>query len=152
MLSIHQYNSTYQSEIDIMMNAITNEFELPISNKDKTTTIKLDAYWLAIYNKELVGTIGILKIDNTYSVLKNMFVKKDYRGRDYGIAQALLNTAYDWCNIESLDFLYLGTMSQFKAAHKFYEKNGFEKIHSNKLPSNFIRNPIDTVFYINHLK
>lgn len=59
-----------------MMNAITIEFELPISNKDKSTTIKLDAYWVAFYNNELVGTIGVLKIDNTCSVLKNMFVKK----------------------------------------------------------------------------
>jgi GNAT superfamily N-acetyltransferase len=152
MLSIHYYINTYQSEIDIMMNAITNEFGLPISNKGKSTTTKLDAYWVAFYNNELVGTIGVLKIDNTCSVLKNMFVQKDYRGRDYGIAQALLKTVYDWCNNEGINFLCLGTMRQFKAAHKFYEKNGFMSINSDKLPSDFIRNPVDTVFYVKHLK
>jgi hypothetical protein len=38
-------------------------------------------------------------------------------------------------------------MSQFKAAHKFYEKNEFETISINKLPSSFVTYPIDGVFY-----
>jgi hypothetical protein len=39
-------------------------------------------------------------------------------------------------------------MDQFKAAQKFYEKNGFIKITENQLPKNFIHNPIDRVFYL----
>ncbi len=51
------------------------------------------------------------------------------------------------CYAEGMSCIYLGTMSQFKAAHKFYEKNGFKKIIISNLPLSFITNPIDDVFY-----
>jgi GNAT superfamily N-acetyltransferase len=80
-----------------------------------------------------------------------MFVKKGYRGKDYGISQLLLTKVFDWSIKQSASSIYLGTMNQFKAAHKFYEKNGFQKIIKSKLPLNFIQNPIDDIFYKKHL-
>lgn len=38
-------------------------------------------------------------------------------------------------------------MNKFKAAHKFYEKNGFWQIDKTSLPIDFINNPVDDVFY-----
>jgi GNAT superfamily N-acetyltransferase len=76
-----------------------------------------------------------------------MFVKKEFRGKDYGIAELLLYKVIDWSNSENIAHIYLGTMNQFKAAHKFYEKHGFEKIGPSNLPSSFIKNPIDDIFY-----
>jgi predicted N-acetyltransferase YhbS len=34
-----------------------------------------------------------------------------------------------------------------KAAHRFYERNGFVLIAEQDLPSNFPRMPVDNVFY-----
>ena len=148
MIKIHLYKCTHQNGIDEMMRDIANEFVLPISNENKSKHQSLDKYWVAMNNNEIVGTIGIYKIGNTSSTLKNMFVKKEYRGSAYGVAQSLFSRVYDWCNSEHIEHIYLGTMSQFKAAQKFYEKNQFKKIPKNKLPKNFRINPVDDIFYI----
>lgn len=147
MIKIYLFKKAYQWGIDEMMNDIVNEFELPISNGNKSGIQSLDKYWVAINNKKIIGSVGVLKTNNTSAVLKNMFVKKEYRGKDYGLAQLLLYKVIDWSNSENIANIYLGTMNQFKAAHKFYENNGFEKISASKLPSSFISNPIDDIFY-----
>lgn len=146
-VEIHSYKASYQDEIDAMINEISKEFLLPISNGSKSHGLSLDKYWVAFYKTEIVGTIGALNIDKSFSVLKNMFVKKEYRGKDYGISQLLLNKILDWSVKENISPVYLGTMNQFIAAHKFYEKNGFQKIAAGQLPSSFIKNPIDDIFY-----
>lgn len=147
MIKTRLYKKSDQSEIDSMINLIATEFKLPISNPDKSILPLLDKYWVSLSNNKITGTIGVLRVENNSSVLKNMFVKKEYRGKDYGISLLLLNKVFEWCTSENIDTIYLGTMNQFKAAHKFYEKNGFEKISINELPSSFVVNPIDDVFY-----
>jgi N-acetylglutamate synthase-like GNAT family acetyltransferase len=152
MIKIRLYNKADQSEIDKMIDSIATEFKLPISNSNKSNSLLLDKYWVALHGNELIGTVGILSIEGEFSILKRMFVKKEYRGKKYNIASLLLNEVFDWCNAQGIDTIYLGTMDQFKAAHKFYEKNGFEKINSNELPSSFVINPIDDVFYKKHIE
>jgi N-acetylglutamate synthase-like GNAT family acetyltransferase len=147
MNKIRLYKKTDQAEIDKMIDSIATEFELPISNPNKANITLLDKYWISLCNNEITGTIGILKIDGKSSILKKLFVKREYRGKESKTASLLLNKVFDWCNLQSIDTIYLGTMSQFKAAHKFYEKNGFERISINKLPSSFVTNPIDDIFY-----
>lgn len=147
MIKIRLYKISDQSKIDKMIDSIATEFKLPISNLNKSSIPLLDRYWVSLHDNEIIGTVGVLRIDGNFSILKNMFVKKEYRGKDSMIASLLLNKVFDWCNSQRIDTIYLGTMDQFKAAHKFYEKNGFEKISINKLPSSFITNPIDDIFY-----
>ncbi len=147
MIEIIPFQNIHQIEIIEMINEIALEFELPISNKNKSSSQRLDNYWVAFNETEIIGTIGVLKMDNSYSILKNMFVKKEFRGATFGISQMLLEKVYNWCLTENINTIYLGTMSQFKAAHKFYEKNGFQIIMKNELPSSFITNPVDDVFY-----
>ena len=147
MIKIRLYKKSDQTEIDKMIDSIATEFELPISNPNKANIPLLNKYWVSLHNNEIIGTIGVLKIGGEFSILKKMFVKREYRGKEYKIASLLLNKIFDWCNSQRIDTIYLGTMSQFKAAHTFYEKNGFETISINKLPSNFVTNPIDDVFY-----
>lgn len=152
MIKIRLYKKSDQAEIDKMIDSIATEFELPISNPNKANIPLLDKYWVSLHNNEIIGTIGVLKLEGEFSILKKMFVKREYRGKEYRIASLLLNKVFDWCNSQSIDTIYLGTMSQFKAAHKFYEKNGFETISINKLPSGFVTNPIDDVFYKKHIE
>jgi N-acetylglutamate synthase-like GNAT family acetyltransferase len=130
-----------------MIDSIATEFELPISNPNKANIPLLNKYWVSLHNNEIIGTIGVLNIGHEFSILKMMFVKREYRGKDYRIASSLLKKAFNWCNSQSIDTIFLGTMSQFIAAHKFYEKNEFESININKLPSSFVANPVDDVFY-----
>lgn len=148
MITIEPFNSIDQEHIDCMLMDISKEFETPIFNKSASTkAISFDNYWVAFNEEEVIGTISILRIENGASVLKNMFVKKEFRGRTFGVAHRLLQHAFTWCESEHINTIYLGTMEQFVAAHKFYEKNGFQKIAKSELPERFIHNPIDTVFY-----
>ena len=147
MIKIRSYKKDDQVGINNMIETIATEFKLPISNPNKAISPVLDKYWVALDDNSIIGTVGVINIEGEFSILKMMFVKKDYRGKEYRIATLLLNKVLDWCNSQDVDTIYLGTMDQFKAAHKFYEKNGFEKINSNELPKSFITNPIDDVFY-----
>lgn len=146
-IKIHTYNKSNQKNIDLMMNEIENEFLLPISNGGSSNKVKLDKHWVALYENELVGTIGLLNIDDNSSVLKNMFVKKEFRGKKHKTAELLLTKLIHWLTEQGKSTIYLGTMNQFKAAQKFYEKHKFIRINKNELPENFICNPIDDVFY-----
>lgn len=135
-----------------MLLEISNEFESSIFNNDKPikTTI-YDKYWVAQKGQEIIGTVAIVLIENGYAILKNMFVKKEFRGKRFDVSHTLLLKALNWCKSENITNIYLGTMEQFIAAQKFYEKNGFQKIDRNELPEGFIHNPMDTVFYEKHI-
>ena len=43
--------------------------------------------------------------------------------------------------------VFLGTTAQYRAAHRFYEKNGFCRIDESSLPPDFPRVHVDTIFY-----
>ncbi|HET8715945.1 MAG TPA: hypothetical protein VFM16_08980, partial [Holophagaceae bacterium] len=43
--------------------------------------------------------------------------------------------------------IWLGTLPQMTAAHRFYEKHGFARIAPEALPPAYPRMPVDTVFY-----
>lgn len=134
MIKIRLYQKSDQAEIDSMMDSIATEFGLPISNPNKDSIPLLDKYLVSLHNNEIIGTIGVMKFEGEFSILKKMFVKREYRGKEYRIASLLLSKVLDWCISQNIYTIYLGTMRQFKAAHKFYEKNGFVEININKLP------------------
>ena len=83
-----------------------------------------------------------------FAILKKMFVRKSFRGKEIGVSNLLLQTAINWCIENNIEQLYLGTMDQFKGAQKFYLKNGFQKIPKSALPKQFLLNPIDDVFLL----
>jgi GNAT superfamily N-acetyltransferase len=139
------YQPEHQPDIDKMMLEIASEFTM--SFYDPTYRAKLpDQYWVVLHDDQVVGTAGI-NVLSGYAVLKRMFLKKDFRGREHGVAALLLQTTFCWCQENNIANMYLGTMAQFAAAQRFYEKNGFEKIPANELPADFPGNPVDTEFY-----
>ena len=76
-----------------------------------------------------------------------MFLHGDYRGKEKGIAQRLLDTALAWSRDQRIEAIYLGTVECLHAARRFYEKNKFEPIPAEDLPSSFPRMAVDTHFY-----
>ncbi len=152
MIELRLYLESDQSAIDTLIQSIASEFEFTISNPNKSILPVLDEYWVVLFNKKLVGTAGVIKIDEECAMLKNMFVQKEFRGAAFGISKTLLDRVLEWCFLEKTTTVYLGTMSQFKAAQKFYEKYDFEKISAFDLPSSFVSNPVDDVFYKKKLR
>ncbi|MEO6685868.1 MAG: GNAT family N-acetyltransferase, partial [Dyadobacter sp.] len=76
-----------------------------------------------------------------------MFVKKEFRGKETGTAQQLLDILIEYSKEKEIADLYLGTVDMLKAAHRFYEKNGFVKMKSEEMPDYFPRMMGENVYY-----
>ena len=106
------------------------------------------AFWGAMLNGELVGTIALIaSLENQSATIRKMFVKKEFRGKELGLAQVLLETLLTYCQKNTLNKVYLGTKDILQAACRFYERNGFKQIAMADLPAYFPRMAVDNVFY-----
>ncbi len=131
------------------------EFGVPVTAADQPDLLDIPAFyfkdngnfWIAVANGRVVGTIGLLDYGDGGFALRKMFVEKSYRGAAMGIAQSLWQVAKDWVVQQGGKNIYLGTVEILKAAHRFYEKNGFSRVEQQELPEDFPRMPVDTVFY-----
>ena len=75
-----------------------------------------------------------------------MFVKKEFRGKEFQIAQQLLEQLIEYSKENGIKNLYLGTVSLLQAALRFYEKNSFATIPKEALPADFPLMKPDNVF------
>ena len=98
-------------------------------------------------NKKVIGTISLLDIGSGQAALRKMFVNNTYRGAKFKVASMLIETLFDWTRSAGLKEIFLGTTPKFIAAHRFYEKNGFEEILKESLPTAFPIMSVDTKFY-----
>jgi GNAT superfamily N-acetyltransferase len=105
--------------------------------------------WIA--DQPVVGSIALMNVGHSAGVIRKMFVKKEFRGKELSIAQRLLDTLVGHCRENGIGDLYLGTVDRMKAAHRFYERNGFRPIGMDALPSYFPRMMTDNLFYHLHL-
>ncbi|MFC7345191.1 GNAT family N-acetyltransferase [Chryseobacterium zhengzhouense] len=161
MLEISLVNDSYSREIvELILNIQQKEFNVPITIEDQPDLMQIEnfyfasggSFWGAFSNGELVGTIALIKFDEKKGAIRKMFVKKEFRGKEYGIAQKLLETLIAYCRKNGIDEIYLGTVSILKAALRFYERNHFEIIEKDLLPSKFPLMRADNVFCFLHLK
>lgn len=156
-MKIIPYQESFKDSIvDLILNIQTKEFGVPVTIKDQPDLLQISSFyiankgnfWIAVNDdNEVVGTIALIDFGNNQGALRKMFVKKEYRGKEYGAANALLTTLFDWCKQNTISDVYLGTVEILKASHRFYEKNGFQKINISDLPTSFPRMPVDTIFY-----
>ena len=104
-------------------------------------------FWVAEVSGQVVGTIGLKDIGEGQAALRKMFVAAPYRGREHGVAHALLARLLADARTAGLREIVLGTTEKFLAAHRFYEKQGFVPIPADALPERFPRMAVDTRFY-----
>lgn len=104
-------------------------------------------FWVARSGDAVVGCIALKDIGDRQAALRKMFVAAAFRGRQYGTGAALLNTLLDHARTRQLRSIYLGTTAKFLAAHRFYEKHGFDEIAVSALPDSFPVMKVDTKFY-----
>ena len=76
-----------------------------------------------------------------------MFVAKNYRGKEIGVGQNLLNHVVEWAMHKGFTGIFLGTTEKFTRAQRFYEKNGFVEIQKQYLPKEFPVMDVDVKFY-----
>lgn len=144
------FRDHHQPGIDGLMASIAEEYEETIFSPQSKSMKEVALwpghhYWVACAGNAVLGTIGLCRLTDNCIELKRLFLHRQLRGK--GIAQDLLNTVVTSAKSTGASAIYLGTMSQFKAAQAFYEKRGFVKIPESHLPIDFIANPLDSCFY-----
>lgn len=156
-MKIVPYEAPYQEQvIELILGIQREEFNLPITAEKQPDLNDIEGFyqsgygnfWVAVNGENRVlGTISLLDIGKRQGALRKMFVHKNHRGEGCGTAGELLSELMRWAQIQGLSEIYLGTTAKFLAAHRFYEKNGFQEIEKARLPDSFPVMEVDTRFY-----
>jgi N-acetylglutamate synthase-like GNAT family acetyltransferase len=145
--------------LDLILPIQQIEFNVPVTREAQPDLLDIDThysaggggFWGAFDQHRLVGTIALISTGHRAGALRKMFVQKEYRGKESGIAQRLFLTLEEHCVKGRITDLYLGTVEILTASHRFYQRNGFQRIDKNALPDYFPRMAVDTIFYHLHL-
>jgi N-acetylglutamate synthase-like GNAT family acetyltransferase len=141
--------------VDFILEIQRGEFGVSITAEDQPDLKNVKEFYqqrngnfrIALDGEKVIGTIALIDIGNNQTALRKMFVASDYRGKEKGVAQQLMNSEIEWCKEKKIKAVYLGTTDSMKAAHRFYEKNGFVLTDKHLLPETFPVMAVDTVFY-----
>lgn len=153
---IEEFQKEFEKDvIDLILTIQQKEYGISITKEDQPDLMQIESFyqtgkgnfWVATNRNKVVGTISLLDIGEDKVALRKMFVHQDFRGSYYKTANLLLHKALHWSEEKFITDIFLGTTPEFKAAHRFYEKNGFKIIEQEKLPSNFLVMKVDKLFY-----
>ena len=150
-----EYRARYHDELVQMIGNIQREeFHIPITIDGQPDLQNIESFyqeqgnfWVALCEGHVVGSIGVRRLDGTNAALRKMFVDARYRGKEKGVSAKLLRQLLRWARQQGIGIVYLGTTSRFLAAHRFYEKNGFQQIGKEDLPADFPVMDVDNTFY-----
>lgn len=133
------------------------EFNVPITLDGQPDLVDIESayysngghFWGAVENGtgQLLGTIALIAIGHHSGALRKMFVRKEYRGKEFGIAQRLMETLIAYGENKGIFTIYLGTIHSMKAAHRFYERNRFTTIDKADLPAYYPNMSTDNLYY-----
>ena len=161
MYRVVEFEPKFQEAIvELILPIQQKEFNVPITIEDQPDLFNIPnfyyadggGFWGAFIDDQLVGTIALVKFADNAAAIRKMFVKKEFRGKEYAIAQKLLETLIAYSKENGIDDLYLGTITILEAALRFYEKNNFVRIQKEKLPERFPLMAPDNVFCHLNLK
>ena len=144
---------------DLILAIQQAEFGVAITLADQPDLMQIPAFYqqgaggfrVARAGARIVGTIALQDIGGGDGALRKMFVAADYRGAAFGVGGRLLEGLLADAGRGGLKRVYLGTTEAFKAAHRFYEKNGFALVDRGALPPAFPVMAVDTRFYVRSL-
>lgn len=155
-MKITQYaGEPYKDIIDLITTIQIEEFGVATSAEKQPDLKDIPGFyqagngnfWLASSNGELAGTIALKDVGGNVGALRKMFVKKEYRGKEKGIAAALVTTLLNWGKQHEIREIYLGTVDVYHAAHRFYEKNGFVEVTREEVPDSVPLMDVDVKYY-----
>jgi N-acetylglutamate synthase-like GNAT family acetyltransferase len=97
-----------------------------LSNPQSEIIDKGGFIFYARYNNEIVGTISLLKIDNTTYELSKMAVTDSVQG--LGVGKKMIEYCFDVAREKNIKRLFLYSNRSLLSAIHLYEKYGFVEI------------------------
>jgi GNAT superfamily N-acetyltransferase len=141
--------------VELIVSIQRDEFGYPITAADQPDLFEIPSFyqhgagdfWVAKAGDQAVGTIALKDIGAGQGALRKMFVGAPWRGPEHGVARRLLGALLEAARAGGVTTIFLGTTDRFRAAHRFYEKNGFRPQAKESLPASFPLMPVDNCFY-----
>lgn len=141
--------------IDVILPIQREEFGIAISAEDQPDLKAIPEFyqtgtgdfWVARHSGQVIGTIGLKDIGAGQAALRKMFVAAPFRGREFSVAAKLLSRLIEDARLKGVKDIFLGTTDKFLAAHRFYEKHGFNEVAKDSLPASFPVMAVDSKFY-----
>ena len=112
MISIAEFSLSHQRQvIDLILDIQQNEFNVPITIDDQPDLVTIPSFyqngngnfWVALNEDQVVGTIALISFSSHEAALRKMFVKKNFRGKEAGTAQRLLDKLLQWAKEKSIN-------------------------------------------------
>ena len=156
MIQIQSFeNQDTEQIVDLILTIQQKEFQVPITINEQQDLLNIPTFyqqgrgnfWVAKHEDKVVGTIALIDCDGEIGAIRKMFVKKEYRGKEFGIAQKLFDLLLASAQGGGINAIYLGTLERLQAAIRFYERNGFSLIAKQDLPASFPIMAVDTHFF-----
>jgi len=158
---IRPFKEAYRNKVmNLIIQIQRDEFGIDITLDDQPDLSNIGEFyqsrggnfWCAMNSyEEIIGTIALIDIEDRIGVIRKMFVRKDFRGKEINLAKDLLNVLENWAKTRQFTRLYLGTVDKLKAAQKFYFKNDYALIDPALLPPDFPRMNVDNLFFVKTL-
>jgi len=89
-----------------------------------------DKVWCLFDGEELIGTVGIRRLNEINCELKTLYLYSRYHGQ--GLGYRLLSTALEEAKRVGFEAIYLDTISTSERAIRLYKAVGFEEIEKYK--------------------
>lgn len=142
--------------VNVILPIQQQEFGIPITEADQPDLMNVaefyqtgtGGFWVARSDDQVVGTVGLKDIGAGQAALRKMFVAAPFRGRELGVAGKLLDALLAHARAQRIARIFLGTTDKFLAAHRFYERKGFEELQKADLPKAFPVMAVDSKFYV----
>ncbi|EUJ21866.1 GNAT family N-acetyltransferase [Listeria aquatica] len=155
-MQIKSYEEKYCDQLTkLILGVQQDEFGVAITLDDQPDLMDIPGhyfdgkghFWVALQDDVVIGTIAVLFLENGHAAIRKLFTDANFRGKEYQTGQKLLDALEAFCAENGKNAIYLGTTDKFKAAHRFYEKNGYEEINKTDLPEDFHILAVDSKFY-----
>ncbi|MCG8564277.1 MAG: bifunctional helix-turn-helix transcriptional regulator/GNAT family N-acetyltransferase [Desulfobacterales bacterium] len=153
-IRVAPFSPTYQNGVvDLILSIQQQEFQVDVTLEEQPDLLDIPGFyqqgagnfWVALEGETVVGTLSLLDMGGGQVALRKMFVAPEHRGK--GPAEALLDISLNWAREQGVAQVFLGTTDRFHRAHAFYEKNGFDRVAVEDLPTTFPRMDVDSIFY-----
>lgn len=140
MVEIRRYDDRYKaSVIDLVLDIQNCEAKIGLSLEEQPDLNDIPTYYqdlsgdfcVAINDGSVVGTIGLMRLNEDWAVLKKFFVRSDYRSRKVGLS--LYNKLLSFAKERGFKHIILNTPSVATKSHSFYRRAGFKNIGKNVL-------------------
>lgn len=144
MIIYSQYQEKYNTQISkLIYNIMLNELDInknlinnitrDLENIKKAYIEKGGNFWIAVDNEkdEVIGTVGLLRIDNLTAEFKRFYVKENYRNGHIGFK--LYKIAEEYAKSNKIMTLYLASGDKSIKAQQLYYKNGWKLVDKSKI-------------------